>query len=363
MPKIKFITIQVLALILIISLFELITSFFFGHRLFYDPEDVSESNHALYQKLDVNLGYTFSTTRNVDGPLTFSLASHYPRENGYFKFEHTTDSAPIRILVLGGSATDSNLFGGNWPYQLHKIFKDKNIPHVILNGAVSGYNSGQELVKLIRDLPSLGKIDIAIIFDGLNDSEGGGDIDAVYPFVHPYQKYLFDKISNHQTSFKRSSYLPNTVHLLLNIKSILAPTQEVEFGPPQKNYVERYTKNIQYLTQILKTESICFLHIIQPIFPADQISDHYPSDYSLRIGKETHLFLNNAFMILNKKVDSLSYKDLLPTDPPNIFIDHAHFNEYGNTFVAKAVLRDIKKLKCATLQKKGTLRGQFDKKS
>ena len=103
------------------------------------------------QVLDINLGHSFLGKQGMYG---FEVLG----ENG----AHDT-----RIVVLGGSTTDGELFPfKSWSHFLLEKIGDKNV--TIYNGGVVGYTSTHELIKLLRDVLFM-EPDMIIVYDGFND--------------------------------------------------------------------------------------------------------------------------------------------------------------------------------------------------
>lgn len=105
-------------------------------------------------KVDVLLGHTEVYKRT---------SKRYP---GYIVLGDEKN-AKSRVLILGGSTSDVGLYEHyikSWPEYLYEILRDT----VIFCGAIPGYNSKQELLKLLRDGKQL-KPDLVISYSGVND--------------------------------------------------------------------------------------------------------------------------------------------------------------------------------------------------
>lgn len=74
----------------------------------------------------------------------------------------------IRIFVTGASTSDVLLKQTIGVNELQKLFNEREINAVFYCGAVCGYNSGQEFLKLIRDGSSVAP-DIHTSYSGAND--------------------------------------------------------------------------------------------------------------------------------------------------------------------------------------------------
>lgn len=104
--------------------------------------------------LDTNLGHNFLADSKYPGIMVYG--------------DDTAED--FKIAVLGGSTTDGKFtFFKSWPELMYEELGNQNFKNVtVYNGGVSGYASGQELLKLIRDMIPL-KPDMVIVYDGFND--------------------------------------------------------------------------------------------------------------------------------------------------------------------------------------------------
>ena len=124
----------------------------------------------------------------------------YPSETFVETDEHGRVITPlqfknpdIRIAVLGGSSVfgvGSTSSANNVPSQLeNKLFKNHQIKSEVINLAVRGYNSFQELVTLHEFLLS-NQVDIVIALSGFNDARYARDNDDIkYSLI---QRQVFD---------------------------------------------------------------------------------------------------------------------------------------------------------------------------
>jgi lysophospholipase L1-like esterase len=170
----------------------------------------------------------------------------------------------IRIVILGGSTTDPT-DSCNWGQQLNDILKEKKLEQEveIYNGAVSGYSSNQEMIKMLRDgLPLKPKI--IICMNGVNEVGFYHSLKR-HPMVESYQSRIFDFIVKRPNT--PPPLFPNTVSLL---KSIFTGKQGriagINYGPKVNTTpVDQWKRNIIIMNAIADefgSEYLCFL---QPI--------------------------------------------------------------------------------------------------
>ena len=120
--------------------------------------------------LDVNLGYTMPF-QGTDGQ--------------GIKIFGDINKAKYIIAILGGSTSDASIYPWkSWGEYLWEYDKDD---WAIVVGAVAGYSSSEEVIKLIRDIIPL-KPDLIISYSGVNDPN------YRYPYVNGYQSFLFNKL-------------------------------------------------------------------------------------------------------------------------------------------------------------------------
>jgi len=103
------------------------------------------------------------------------------------------DEHAIRIGILGGSTSDVSL-AGSWlrPFRAACLARSRNV--TLYSGAVSGYSSSQELIKLIRDVLPI-QPTVVIALSGLNDLGFVQAAGSEYPMVHWYQQLLMGHLA------------------------------------------------------------------------------------------------------------------------------------------------------------------------
>lgn len=105
---------------------------------------------------------------------------------------------PFIIYISGGSTTDPATISYNWPLNLIQLLDSAGISSKIVIGAVGGYNSGQELLKLLNDDFEL-MPDVHLSYSGANEIEPA----YISYFEQEYFQYTSDPPG--------SRLLPNTV--------------------------------------------------------------------------------------------------------------------------------------------------------
>lgn len=275
----------------------------------WEKEECSPS-----QVLDVNLGYT----RNMQGV--------FP---GIAVFGNNTES-DYKIAVLGGSTSSSGFYRfKSWPEILYEICDNDNL--TIFNGAVEGYVSSQELIKLMRDIVWLNP-DLVIVYDGHNDVARNG---AYNIFDIPYMSTIME-------------YADRNI-----VKEAKTSGRSIFHGiPPLADVMGVWLKNIEYMHAVCEINHIKFLSFMQPSFfsKAKMISKedivtrkkwncHF-SSYIESLDIQLKEFRKAAPMI--SKSHDYIYDLTHIFDEEDVYMDNCHVYENGNKIIAQEIYKVIK---------------------
>ncbi len=128
----------------------------------------------------------------------------------------------------------------------------------IYNGAVAGYYSSSELLKLIRDIHFI-KPDIVISLSGVNELDGHGH--KGYQLLSRYQRNIFTKMAR----VNEVSFMPNTISIFRYMQNIRL-VEGVDFGPYHGvNSFERWSNNISMMAAISRSVSSRYYVFLQPV--------------------------------------------------------------------------------------------------
>lgn len=219
-----------------------------------------------------------------------------------------------RIVTLGGSTTaDTAYRGKSWPQCLFDELKHDR-EAVIYNAAVPGFNSCQELLKLLRDVCAL-RPDLVISFSGVNDLLASENSN---PFLSDYLSSVWEKLPIRHWGGK-DKQLPETEEL--------------------KGFGFWY-----------KMEEI--MHSIASVFGFDFLCFAQPILYSQeRLTQERRW----AFERIEDRKSAIEFRkragevredwfidltDILD-NYPEVFIDFMHVDEEGNRIIANHVYHQI----------------------
>lgn len=259
--------------------------------------------------LDVNLGYTYE------------MNSKYPGIYLYGR-NHKDD---YKIAVLGGSTTDSVLDRKNrsWVEIMYRKYCTGNI--TVFNGAVSGYDSAQEMTKLVRDIMKL-RPDMVIVYDGFND--------------------VFNHITN------KFWYLESLVRFAgRHMKCFDMYIEDAQVWKGIQLYedlTDDWLENIRYMYTIANSCGARFFSFIQPMFFSKKYLDKHSGGlmqmmnhiYTQELMESTRKFRNKAEGL----GEGYSYiKDLSDIfDDVDVYMDICHVYERGNERIAECIWDTIK---------------------
>lgn len=238
-------------------------------------------------------------------------------------------TTPMKIMLLGGSTTAVGT--SNWWRFLHEELERLGVSSRIYNGASPGYFSGQEVIKLLRDIDQIGP-DFVISFSGINDIEELHKIPK-YPYVHNYQLRVLKTLLTNSDDVKgfllgTSSNRSNAWHWVANMKKMRALT-EVSGGR--------------------------FIGVLQPTMV---IGDYQPSDdekesylqrhRTLRNGKTYEESAQNFYVEVRSLLESsrqtqnyiFDYSELF-SSMTGLYRDYRHQNSNGDIIIARRLATEI----------------------
>lgn len=258
--------------------------------------------------LDVNLGYNY-----------YLPGSKYPGITIYGDESHNY----YRIAVLGASTTDGALYSfKSWPELLYEEL-DKKI--TIYNGGVTGYVSGQELLKLIRDILIL-KPNMILVYDGGSDFYA----DTQYPFAFSYSKTVYEYANAH----KEDNFIREA-------------NNSVCFGiASEKDQLFNWLSNIRSMYAIATERNIKFFSFFQPGLRNKKGKTVEEKSMLLSMPDNLEYVLNEGASgkDLNRIPDKPDYiYDLshIFDGENDVYMDMCHVWEKGNRIIAKEIKKII----------------------
>ena len=306
---------------------------------FFNVQNYNEVNHSLFGKIDPLLGYAHNEnylpkSTDKDFEIAFDNPAYTHHQNGFVSLSYKTSSDAKKIIILGSSTSDPYMYNGNWPMKFHEILKDMNIPHIIYNGSVSGYNSSQVVTKLIRDALLFEKIDLIITYMGGNDFLGNVDVIENHPSIHPYQQKILENVKvysnkdlsnwNKIKSFFNGFYKKSNSHIVLGVKN--------------SNYSSHLIKNIKYIKAICDVNKVNYIHVVEGVISKEsqRITDSVLSNKNLLLERNLKFFLNTVASNLVNEKYVYSIQENIPKDE-KLFYDSVHMSDKGNKILAEEI--------------------------
>lgn len=242
-----------------------------------------------------------------------------------FKIMGDYDKKNKNIICLGGSTTDDSLLGiKSWPQYLYEMLENDHVLMNVFNGGITGYNSSQELLKLIRDGLELGP-SLVISYSGINDFTG-------------------------QSPALESKYLSNIWEKTIQ-NSAAADSLSLSHGAKtQLDAAEYWYRNEVIMCNICRGFDIPFLGILQPsIFTkeTEMYSLYEKRALQMKSSKEEIIKrYSKAKELVNEGVeryivDFTALFDLCD----DVYADYAHVFERGNKVIAGAIYKTIREKK------------------
>ena len=231
------------------------------------------------------------------------------------------DEAGTTIVLLGGSTTDGRLYAfGTWGDFLGEKLKKSGYKVNILNGACSGYQSSQELIKMIRDVLPI-RPDIIIDYTGFNDALMYSY--NQYSFIHQYQKDVYNQISG---QLQPSWWWPDA-----NIEKFTLGV------PDERPGWVRFTDNIKIMESICRSFGIIYQSFFQPCLAVKEKSVQEKEfrihgGYSEEFYERIELFYEEVKQIEIEHMEDITW---LFDDEQDVYLDICHVNKRGNEMIAQ----------------------------
>lgn len=248
---------------------------------------------------------------------TFKQKKEYPGFyiNGDFR------NAQKKIAILGNSVTDPLFYPQkSWPEMLWETCSKQQIDVVIYNGAVTDYNSSNELFKLYRDVLLL-KPDIVISYSGIID----------FRQYVPYYPYINLNLMRTSKKWKKD----NNKEVIYGIKD-------------QRTAYERWINNEKIMYQICHMYGITFYGVLQPWNGSGNINaveklQFWNDQYWQIVFPQFDDYIDNAKEFKEKIVYDTKVNDWLfdftnifkEIDDSEIYFDSIHVNEFGNSIISE----------------------------
>lgn len=249
---------------------------------------------------------------------------------GIFTYGKSGGKEDLVVLVLGNSSTDSSTGNINsWPYYLYQELLGKLRKNVVVhNGAVSGYHSGQEFLKLCRDGLDLNP-SIVISFSGVTEIDGGGVNVKGRKLVHKYQWRMWQNILTYDGA------IPDSLHMR-GLKKISTGMEERRIN------ADIWINNERKMRAVCEEFGIKFFGCLQPMISKSCVWDKEIEALLNDMGVEEEYYNAQKEFIdsAHKGMKPYSYmRDLTGVfaGRDRMYYDTMHYTEEGNQIIAKSV--------------------------
>ena len=329
---------------------------------------IKKSSQSIYQYEKSSYHHSFFNQRGqrlseLDGMLKlitdpFTIFKNYPNQrsayysiNKYgFRDGHTSDK-PYTAIVLGGSAAFGFALDGDAKTFSSKISR-YNQKYNVINSAVIGYLSGQELAQMIHYLDDFNP-NLYIIFNGWNDIYSPYALTKSWPVVNPPIGYINSflmiesRLAEYFQIIRKEKNLPDItaapIGELLDEKSFF------------EEILKKYTTNIRRMRDFANSHGAEFLLVFQPELGNKKMLSKEEKEaleswgerfeyLSKKIPEKYRMLIDRAKRIFQEK--NIPYIDIndeaeFSENPQTLFYDVIHPNELGHEIIAKIIDRAL----------------------
>lgn len=300
----------------------ILVSVYTAHKEFYEYLTV----HGFRYDFDftlMNIGGFCRALNAIDPLLT------YTRDYQDIPQYDVLGDGELKIMLLGSSTSDLGEAGQKcWPCWLYDSLVVQGIDCTVYAGAVAGYCSGQEALKLFRDMNIL-QPHIVLSYSGVNDVAGGTHLPG-YPLINRYQNRMWTQIMGMEGAIPDS----------LDMRNI----RKLEYGPKDETSSpwEIWVNHQKKMYGMCQAFRIPFLTVLEPF-----ISCGYSIEPELRrlLDKggvtQTYYTEQKAFVQqIRQAMGKLPYfRDLSEalSQEEEVFLDSMHYNEKGHRIMGEKV--------------------------
>ncbi len=351
-------------LIFVIEIFSLFLRIFFEVKSYTPFYNISFQENCEKMTFHPIYSYTHDHT---------NCNHNFYKIDGPFVFYDKLDNNKVTILTLGGSTSDPLINEFAFPNYLNELCNFYKTCNVI-NGATGGFNSSNELLRLIVDvINSNYKIDIVISLNGINDNPGYNSnfIDYLkFPYLDNYQinminnrifynmkdyKFFPNTISNIQALVRRlngeeSSFLNDTYNFKLK-SNINVEYRNLISENNFKDNSERWAQNVNLMNVISKLNKIKYFVFLQPTMGLEGVQNNPALNTNDQViykslSNDYKIMINDSYKKLRSKCINLEFcYDISNLAPPtgNNYSDPRHHNQNGSKIIAEKVYNIIRK--------------------
>lgn len=257
------------------------------------------------------------------------------------------DEAEKRIVILGGSTTDSQYTWFNsWAQILYNNLTSEGYNIQVINGAMCGYNVQQEFFKLVRDVIDLNP-DLVIDFSGTNNV-GTARVSPETPFVPYYLKNMANILEEKIVRYTKQTE---------DMNALSDHSNDVIFmgNPTNNSCALSYMNTLRMMKAICEEFKIKFISFLQPnlwtkrnywdeweksIVFCSSVSNLKGDGTDFRVSRAVNFIDEIKKSLLSFQVDITSLFD----NESDVYMDTDHYTLKGNEKIAKCVEKNLKNL-------------------
>lgn len=234
------------------------------------------------------------------------------------------NKAECTIAILGGSTSDPCAYPWkSWGELLYEKGCSEEKKLAVVVGAVCGYSSSEELLKLIRDMLPL-KPDIVVSYSGVNDRG------TIQSYINSYQKKLYEHLASQQQK---------GVYGLGEADSVCwGVTERIESW-------QKWVRNQQMMYHLTKMTGIRYIAFLQPTVISKKRGKRDEELY-LYIGEDEISDKIQYYKKVRQLIDCGELEYVVDAsgwfdDIDGLFYDYCHVFEEGNQLIAERIYRHI----------------------
>lgn len=259
--------------------------------------------------LDVNLGYSMAYKKGVT-------------PNGLIIYGDLNTASTI-VAVLGGSTSDGTVYKWKcWSEFFYEECIKEEINVALINAAVAGYSSSEELLKFYRDILQY-QPDIVISYSGINDRN------SIQPYANSYQNKLFDILRKKK------------INQLYNNNSV----NRVNYGCSNEmcGGAKKWIQNQRLMHAMAKENDIKYFAIYQPNLiskkrgPIDEVTYYYIQESEIDNRKS----IEDSFEEYSREIDYVIDARKWLDNYDGLFLDYCHLSEEGNRILGECIYKLI----------------------
>lgn len=279
-----------------------------------------------YDKMRDIFVHTKSSPRMFAREYILDVNLGYSDNRGIIRKHTGIKGKTTRIGIVGTSTSDYKLFfEKTWPEYLVELCNKNCVDVEFFFGAVSGYVTYQECMRLIRDLLNY-NLDIVIEYSGLENEIMLSEEE--YKNINSYQRSLFDYACN---NLDKISFGGRVVE------------RDVYLGEQCSDGVRTWINNKRVMKAVCGEFGINFMSFLAP-YAKREIVEHGGNKYQelkKEFDKSQTVIRDNY---LEKNSWLIDFSEIMK-EHEEAFIDMFHLNSNGNEIVAQNIFDLLKRKK------------------